>query len=150
MNNRRLWTVSEANLNWSNKTMKTIALALIISAAAVATSSARADTRVSFGLNVTLPTYRAQPPVVAYAPPPTVVYAPVAPRGYWQEVAVKTWVPERIVFVRNRWGRTERVCEPGYFTYRTDRVWVAADDCAPRSYGYSHDHNRDYRGGWNR
>ncbi len=132
--------------------MKTIALALLVSAAAVATSSARADTRISFGLNVSLPAYGVVPPAVDYAPPPTIVYAPVAPRGYWEEVVVKIWIPERIVIAHNRWGRAERVCEPGYFTYRTDRVWIEADHCAPRShgYGYAYDRNRDYRGGWNR
>lgn len=132
--------------------MKTIALALLVSAAAVATSSARADTRVSFGLNINLPAYRVAPPAFAYAPPPTIVYAPAAPRGHWEEVVVKTWVPERIVIAHNRWGRAERVCEPGYFTYRTDRVWVEAEHCAPRShgYGYAYDRNRDYRGGWSR
>ena len=132
--------------------MKTIALALLVSAAAVAASSARADTRVSFGLNVSLPSYRALPPVVSYAPPPTIVYAPAAPRGYWSEVVVKTWVPERIVVSHNRWGRPERrILSPGYFTYRTDRVWVEADHRAHRGYGYNgHDHNRDHRDAWNR
>ena len=132
--------------------MKTIALALLVSAAAVASSSARADTRVSFGFNVSLPAHRFVPPAVSCASPPTIVYAPVAPRGYWEEVVVTTWVPERIVIRHNRWGRHERICEPGYFAYRTDRVWVEADDRAPRSYAYSHDHNRnrDDRDGWNR
>ena len=130
--------------------MKTIALALLVSAAALATSSARADTRVSFGLNVSLPAYHVAPPAVTCAPPPTVVYAPVAPRGYWKEVTVKTWVPERIVIAHNRWGRAERICEPGYFDYRTDRVWVEADSRAPRSYAYGYNHDRDYRGGWGR
>ncbi|MEO6246276.1 MAG: hypothetical protein ABIQ12_12655 [Opitutaceae bacterium] len=130
--------------------MKTLALALLVSAAALATSAARADTRFSFGVNIALPSYRTAPPVVAYAPPPTIVYAPVAPRGYWKDVTVKTWVPERVVFVRNRWGRTERVCEPGYFTYQADRVWIEADTYAPHNRGHASDHNRDYRGGWNR
>jgi hypothetical protein len=56
----------------------------------------------------------------------------------------------------NRWGRAERVCEPGYYAYHTDRVWVATNDRYDRndrrdndrgrSYGYS---DRDGRG-WNR
>ena len=80
------------------------------------------------------------------------VYAPVAPRGYWEEVVVKTWVPERVVFSRDRWGRSVRVCEPGYFAYRTDRVWVDRDshghrDHGPGAYAYGYDHNRS---GWNR
>ena len=137
--------------------MKHIALALLVSAAAVATSSARADTRFSVGINVGTPSYR--------VPPPVVVYAPVAPRGYWKEIVVKTWVPERIVVRHNYRGHHERVCEPGYFTYRTDRVWIETDHRASRGYGYGsnrHDHNsdsrdyrdsrdhRDSRDGWNR
>lgn len=123
--------------------MKRIAFALFATAAALAATSARADTRVSIGVNVGVPRY--SPPVVAYAPPPTVVYAPppavvVAPRGYWKEIVVKTWVPERWVVRSNRWGRPERFCEPGYYTYRTDRVWVEGrdrDDRRDDRYGYS-------------
>ncbi len=131
--------------------MKTITIALLATAAALAASSARADSRVSLGINVGIPLYRPAPPVV-YAPAPTVVYAPVAPRGHWEEVRVKTWMPERVVFSRDRWGRSVRVCEPGYFTYRTDRVWVDRDgrgnrDHGPAGYAYGYDHNRS---GWNR
>ena len=104
--------------------MKRLALCLIAAAAALAASTARADTRISFGINLGLPVFRPAPPAVVYAPPPAVVYAPVEPRGHWKEVVVKTWIPERWVTSRDRWGRVVRVCEPGYFTYRTDRVWV--------------------------
>jgi hypothetical protein len=138
--------------------MKRIAIALLASAAALAATSARADTRVSIGVNVGAPVYTARPPVVAYtppvvayAPPPTVVYAPTPSRGYWKEVVVKTWVPERWVTSRDRWGRHVKVCEPGYFTYRTDRVWV--DTHSDRGHHYGHDrdrhgysYNNDYRG----
>ena len=137
--------------------MKRIAFALLASAAALTANSARADTRVSIGVNVG-PSYRPAPPVV-YAPPPTVVYAPpvvVAPvRGYWKDVQVKTWVPERWVVRHNRWGRPERVCEPGYYTYTTSRVWVDGRSDHGRgghSYGYGRDHrdNRYDNRGWNR
>lgn len=146
--------------------MKRIAIALLASAAALAFSSARADTRVSSGANVGAPVYRSAAPTVVYAPP-TVVYAPAAPRvvvapsrGYWEEVVVKTWVPERWVTGQDRWGRHVRVCEPGYFTYRTDRVWVEGDsdrghhyghERRDYSYGYNnHGRGHDSRGGWKR
>jgi hypothetical protein len=139
--------------------MNRIAIALLASAAALAATTARADTRVSVGVNVGAPVYRPAPAVV-YAPPPVVAYNPApvvvapAPRGYWKEVTVKTWIPERVVINRNRWGREVRVVEPGYYTYRTDRVWVDDRHDNGRHYGhdrrdysYGYDHNR---GGWNR
>ncbi|MSU48324.1 MAG: hypothetical protein EXS37_04400 [Opitutus sp.] len=144
--------------------MKPITLALLATAAALAVNSARADTRVSIGFNVGGPACRPETPVVVYTPPPTVVYAPAptvvyapAPvHGYWKEIVVKTWVPERWLSSHDRWGRPVRVCEPGYFAFRTDRVWVDRHS----DYGYRHDghDNRvgyDYsnyynRGGWNR
>lgn len=149
--------------------MKRIAFALLATAAALTANSARADTRVSIGVNLGGPGYRPAPPVV-YAPPPTVVYAPpvvVAPvRGYWKDVQVKTWMPERWVVTHNRWGRPERVYQPGYYTYATSRVWVDGRSDHGRgshSYGYSRDHRdgrydngRDHRDdrhdnrGWNR
>jgi hypothetical protein len=49
------------------------------------------------------------------------------PRGYWKEITVKTWVPARWVVSRDRRGREFRTMEKGYFTYRTDRVWVSND-----------------------
>ncbi|MBL9190340.1 MAG: hypothetical protein JNK23_22870 [Opitutaceae bacterium] len=120
--------------------MNRIALALL-AATALTAASARADTRVSFGFSIGAPAYRpAPPPAVVYAPAPQVVYAPPAPAGYWKDVVVKTWVPERTYVRHNRWGRPERVCEPGYFTYTTNRVWVPVDThCAPPpaySYGW--------------
>ena len=140
--------------------MKRIAFALLATAAAaLAVNSARADTRVSIGVNLGGPSYRPAPTVV-YAPPPAVVVAPS--RGYWKDVQVKTWVPERWVVRHNRWGRAERVCEPGYYTYTTNRVWVDGRSDHGRgsySYGYGNDHrdnrydNRDNRydnRGWNR
>ena len=136
--------------------MKRLAIALVVSAAALAASSARADSRVRIGVSIGSPVYHhpapvivsAPPPTVVYAPPPAVMYAPppavvvTAPRGYWKEVQVKTWVPERWVVRTNRWGRAERYCEPGYFTYRTDRVWVESRADYSHGYSYGHDHHR--------
>lgn len=138
--------------------MKRIAIALLATTAALAASSARADTRVSIGVNVGAPVYRhpaptvvvAPPPVVAYTPAPVIVAAPS--RGYWKEVVVKTWVPERWVSSHDRWGRHVRVCEPGYYAYRTDRVWVDGRHDHGHHYGhdrgnhYGHDRDRDHRG----
>src|SRR4051812_25114798 len=127
--------------------MKHLTFALLATAAALTVNSARADTRVSVGVNLGGPAYRPAPPAVVYAPapPPAVVYAP-APRGYWKDVTVKNWVPERWVSSRDRWGRPVRVCEPGYFTYTTSRVWVdGRNDHDNRGYAYGHDNNRhDY------
>lgn len=107
--------------------MKRIAIAVLATFAALAATSARADTRIHVGINVGSAPHRHAPVVVAappaYCPPPAVVqYAPA--RGYWKDVTIKTWVPERWVMGRDRWGRPVRVCEPGYYAYRTDRVWV--------------------------
>lgn len=135
--------------------MKRTALALLATVAALAATSARADTRVSIGINLGGPHYRPAPPAVVYAPaPPAVVYAPAPVRGYWSDVTVKTWVPERWISSRDRWGRHVRVCEPGYFTYRTERVWVdGRSDHGPRGHAYGYDNNRvghNDRNGWRR
>ena len=144
--------------------MKRLTIALLATAAALAANSARADTRVSVGVNLGGPAYRPAPPAVVYAPapPPTVVYAPapVPARGYWKDVTMKTWVPERWVSSRDRWGRPVRVCDPGYYTYTTNRVWVdGRHEHYNRGYAYGYDNNRrdydtrgdyDNRGGWNR
>ncbi len=125
--------------------MNRIAIALLASVAGLAATSARADTRVNLGIAIGAPAYRYSPPVVVVAPPaalyyapPAVVYAPPPPRGYWQDVQVKTWVPERWVVRNNRWGRPDRYCEPGYYTYTTNQVWVEAP-VASRHY---HQHDR--------
>ncbi|MGH7956662.1 MAG: hypothetical protein ACREH8_06595 [Opitutaceae bacterium] len=136
--------------------MNRLAIALVVSAATVAVSSARADTRVHVGVSFGSPAYhhrapvvvRAPAPTVVYAVPPTVMYAPpravvvAAPRGYWKEIQVKTWVPERWFVRTNRWGRAERFCEPGYFTYRTDRVWVDRRSDHRHGYAYGYNHHR--------
>lgn len=130
--------------------MKRITIALLATAATFAVASARADTRFSIGVNIGVPTYRSAPPTVVYAPPvavcpPAAVVAPA--RGYWKDVAVKTWVPERWVVSRDRWGRPVRHCEPGYYAYRTERVWVETHG---RGYAYGYDRRPDYRDGWRR
>jgi hypothetical protein len=146
--------------------MNPIAIAVVVSAAALAASSAGADTRVRVGVNIGGPAYTysnpapvvvsAPAPTVVYAAPPTVVYASprsvVVPpsRGYWKEIQVKTWVPERWVVRTNRWGRSERYCEPGYFTYHTDRVWVDTSRDHGRSYGYGYGYDNHNNHGWNR
>jgi hypothetical protein len=127
--------------------MKRIALA-VLAAAGLTASVARADhdSRVTVRGSVTIgaPVYSAPVPVYAPAPvyAPTPVYTAPA-RGYWKDVTVKTWVPERWVMTRNHWGRPVRVFEPGYFAYRTDRVWV---DTSHRGYGYNDHRDHDNRG----
>lgn len=138
--------------------MKRIAIALLATVGLAAVHSARADTQVRIGVNVGVPVYRpAPPPAVvvapapAYCPPPApVVVAPA--RGYWKDVQVKTWVPERWVVRHNRWGRPERYCEPGYYTYTTQRVWVDAHDHRghDRDNRYGYDDRRGNGYGWRR
>lgn len=132
--------------------MKRTTIALLATAAVLTAASARADTRFSFGLNIGIPVYhRPAPPVVHYAPPAPAVCPPapvvVAPaRGYWKDVTVRTWVPERWVVRHDRWGRPTRYCEPGYYTYRTERVWVDAHAHAYAGRGPAL--GFDYRNGW--
>jgi hypothetical protein len=65
------------------------------------------------------------------------------PRGYWREISVRTWVPARWVVSCDRRGREIRRFEDGYFTYRTDRVWV--DGGNGPGYGYGRDNDRHDR-----
>jgi hypothetical protein len=136
--------------------MKRLAVALIFSAAALAVTPARADSRVHIGVSIGSPVlHRPAPvivapaPVVRYSAPPVVMYAPppavvvTGPRGYWKEVPVKVWVPERWVVHTNRWGHAEQHRVPGYFAYRTERVWVdgrthSRDGYGAHRYGYSY------------
>ncbi len=120
--------------------MKHLTIALLTTAAALAANSASAETSFRIGVRVGGPTYRPTPPVVVYAPPAVVVYAPG--RGYWDEIVVKAWVPVRWVTTRNHRGHLVRICEPDYYTYRTDRVWIEGRN--PNHYpadrgGHSHD-----------
>jgi hypothetical protein len=122
--------------------MKTITLSLLTLLAGFAATAARAEHRVHVGINVNSgPVYHV--PAPAYYPPAPVVVAPAyspAPRGYWQDVTVKTWIPGHWTHGRDRWGRPVRVFEPGHYAYTTDRIWVDGR------------HNRhDNRGGrWHR
>ena len=116
--------------------MKPVTIALLTAAAAFLTPASQADTRIHRGVSAGASAY-CPPPVVSYVPAPTVVHAPPA-RGYWEEVVVKSWVPDRWITSRDRFGRLVRVFEPGYFTYHTDRVWVAPGSHIPhgRAHGY--------------
>ena len=128
--------------------MKHFTIALLATAVAVAVSPARAESRFSIGVNLGGPAYRPTPPGIAFTPPPVVVYAPA--RGYWDEIVVQAWVPERWVITRDHRGRIVRICEPGYYTYRTDRVWI--DNRNPGhhpAYRGSHSHDTSH-GRWGR
>ncbi len=46
--------------------------------------------------------------------------------GYWKDVSVRVWVPGGWVVERHH-GRTIKRYVEGYYTFRTDRVWVAYD-----------------------
>ncbi|HEX2852143.1 MAG TPA: hypothetical protein VHO24_02815 [Opitutaceae bacterium] len=61
-----------------------------------------------------------------------------APRGYWKEVEVKTWVPARWVVTYDRRGREVRSFLKGHYAVHTDRVWIAYD---------SRGHGGNYRRG---
>jgi len=99
------------------------------------TASAGPDIHLNIGIGG-----RPGPVIVAprYAPVPVYGYRdcpPPAPRGYWRDVSVKVWVPAEWVVTRDHHGHAMRSLRPGYFTYRTDRVWVA--DAGPHG-GYAH------------
>jgi hypothetical protein len=123
--------------------MKTKILALALATVALGlASTAKADStriNVSFGIN-SRPAYAVPAPV--YVPAPVVTapsygysdYNSSRPRGHWETVTNKIWVPERWINSRDRWGRPVRVLERGYFTYRTDRVWVENH----HGYGYGY------------
>jgi hypothetical protein len=75
------------------------------------------------------------PPVVAdCAPRPEVGVAVTfgsyrqAPRGYWEWVTVRTWVPGRWVVAYDGCGRRVHSFERGRYEHRRERVWVEAGD----------------------
>lgn len=117
-----------------------------LSGLAVLANTARAGTDLritaNFGTRLVAPVYGygyAAPvynsPAYGYserAPVAPECRPPVAPRGYWKEIVVKTWVPARWVARCDFRGREVRMWEGGYFTYVTDRVWV--------NFGRDHDH----------
>lgn len=64
--------------------------------------------------------------------------------GYWKEVNVRVWVPGCWVVERSHYGhgREFRHYVDGYYTYRTNHVWVASgrhDRHDRRDYGDRHD-----------
>ena len=66
-----------------------------------------------------------------------------APRGYWKEIVVRTWVPGRWVVSCDYRGREIRSYERGHHVVRTDRVWVSYDnDRGHGGRGYGRDHDR--------
>ena len=95
-------------------------------------AAAHTDIRVNFGYCAPAPVVyvpaRAPVYVERYAPPAPAYYVQpvVQPSGYWKEVVVKSWVPERCFTSYDRWSRPVRVVEPGHFALRTERVWVNA------------------------
>jgi hypothetical protein len=132
--------------------MKPLALALLATLAAFATSGARADhSRVNVDVGITIGSARSVP---VYVEPAPVVVAPVgyrhaAPaRGYWENVTVKTWVPGRWVHSYDGRGRPHRFFEKGYYAYHTERVWVEAGR-GHRNRDYKHAYNGGHRH-WNR
>jgi hypothetical protein len=56
---------------------------------------------------------------------------------------VKVWVSAEWVVTRGHHGREVRTLRPGYFTYRTERVWVA-DTGRPGDYGRGPGHGYAY------
>lgn len=153
--------------------MKRITLAFLVSAAALVAHSARASSNFSIGVRIGSPVVPVivpaapvvvaapapaycPPPAPAYCPPPAAAYCPppatvvYEPRGYWRDVAVKTWVPERWVMSRDNCGRLVRVCEPGYYAYRTERVWFDGRHDNGYRRGYDNRYGYENRYGWNR
>jgi hypothetical protein len=111
--------------------MKTIALLLTTALAGFATTARADHGRIDVGVGVTFGTPRVAP---IYVPAPH--YRPA--RGHWENVTVKSWVPARWIVTRDRWGRPHRVLQNGYYTYRTERVWVEG---GRPLYGYSGRHD---------
>ena len=71
-------------------------------------------------------------------------YTPPAPSGYWKTVQTRVYVPERWIITTDRCGRQTRVCQPAYYTYETQRVWVDTTPvCREERYDRS-DRDRTY------
>ncbi|MEY4938393.1 MAG: hypothetical protein RIQ93_128 [Verrucomicrobiota bacterium] len=121
--------------------MKPLNFAFACIVAGLGIVSVRAESRVSFGVEINRGPSYAHPhyaPAPGYYPAPARSHAPV--RGHWEDVTVKNWVPERWIMSRDRWGRTIRVLEPRYFTCRTERVWVENNRAGV--YGYAKGRHR--------
>lgn len=70
-----------------------------------------------------------------YDAPPAVCPPPryEAPRGHWEDRQVRVWVPAHTEVSYDRCGVRIVHTRPGFYTYRTDRVWVVDE---------RHDHGR--------
>ncbi len=93
------------------------------------------------------PPPRCDSPRVVIVEPPR-QRPPPAPSGYWKDVQTRVWVPGRWITVRQSCGREISRYENGYYTYRTDRVWVATCDNNRGDYGRGD--NGHHRGDNNR
>lgn len=58
--------------------------------------------------------------------------------GYWKHVSVRVWVPGYWLVERGHHGRSYRRYVDGYYTLRTDRVWVSYDRSDRRDRDYSY------------
>ncbi len=116
------------------------------------TASAGTDIHLNIGIGArpgpVIVAPRCDAPVVVVPAAPAYGYgremrpAP-APHGFWKDVSVKVWVPAEWVVTRGHHGREVRTLRPGYFTYRTERVWVA-DTGRPGDYGRGPGHGYAY------
>lgn len=108
--------------------MKTTSLAVLSLLAGLFASGARAESRVYANIDIHSGAGAVSPVIPSpyyahgYARVPAPRYD--APRGYWREVTVRNWVPDRWVVTPTRRGHPVRVFEPGHYIYSTDRVWV--------------------------
>ncbi len=133
--------------------MKPLTIALATVLAGFAANSARADhPRVSVDVGINIGSNQGRPvyvdPAPVYVAPAPIYYAP--PQGCWELVTTKVWVPARWVEIRDQWGCHQRVLEPGYFSYRTERVWVDGRGYrSDRGYGYDDGYRSDRGYGYN-
>ncbi len=58
--------------------------------------------------------------------------------GYWKDVTVQVWVPGYWLVERGHHGCSYRRYVEGYYTLRTDRVWVSNDRFDRRDHDYSY------------
>ena len=113
--------------------MNRLAISLLATFAALAASSARADTRVSFGISLGVPIfYPAPPPAVVYAPAPPVVYAPPPPAVVYAPRPVVVYAAPA------PWGAPVRVLPPGYYPGGVRPGYPV--------YGYAPVHRHPHRG----
>ena len=88
------------------------------------TATAGTDIYVNLGFNSRAVPVMVAPAYCAPAAPVVVEYRREAPRGYWRDVVVRTWVPARWVVSYVETGREVRRLQPGYFACNTNHVWV--------------------------